>query len=78
MYICGVEVCSIIIVFYLFTVPQPGIAERPSHQWCQRFQTFGAVHGSSMQEKYNLFQVVAAVLHLGNITFEENTLDRKG
>jgi len=34
--------------------------------------------GLSMEEKYNLFQVVAAVLHLGNITFEENTSDRKG
>jgi len=34
--------------------------------------------GLSMEEKYNLFQVVAAVLHLGNITFEENTADRKG
>jgi len=31
--------------------------------------------GLSMEEKYNLFQVVAAVLHLGN---EGNTSDRKG
>ena len=34
--------------------------------------------GLNMEEKYNLFQIVAAVLHLGNITFEENTADRKG
>ena len=32
----------------------------------------------SMEEKYNLFQVTAAVLHLGNITFKENTADRRG
>ena len=34
--------------------------------------------GLNMEEKYNMFQIVAAVLHLGNITFEENTADRKG
>ena len=34
--------------------------------------------GLNMEEKYNLFQIVAAVLHLGNIAFEENTADRKG
>ena len=34
--------------------------------------------GLNMEEKYNLFQIVAAVLHLGNITFEDNTADRKG
>jgi len=34
--------------------------------------------GLKMEEKYNLFQIVAAVLRLGNITFEENTADRKG
>ena len=34
--------------------------------------------GLNMEEKYNLFQIVAVVLHLGNITFEENTADRKG
>jgi len=31
-----------------------------------------------MEEKYNLFQLVAAVLHPGNITFKENASDRKG
>ncbi len=34
--------------------------------------------GLSNAEKANLFQVVAAVLHLGNITFEENLKDKKG
>ena len=33
--------------------------------------------GLSMEEKYNLFQVVAAVFHLGNITFEEIHLSEK-
>ena len=34
--------------------------------------------GLSAAEKADLFRVVAAVLHLGNITFEENTRDKKG
>ncbi len=34
--------------------------------------------GLSPEEKANLFRVVATVLHLGNITFEESTKDRKG
>ena len=34
--------------------------------------------GLSASEKADLFRVVAAVLHLGNITFEENLNDKKG
>ena len=34
--------------------------------------------GLSAAEKADLFRVVAAVLHLGNITFEENLKDKKG
>ena len=34
--------------------------------------------GLSNVEKADLFRVVAAVLHLGNITFEENLKDKKG
>ena len=33
--------------------------------------------GLSLEERADLFRVVAAVLHLGNITFEENTSDKK-
>ena len=33
--------------------------------------------GLNVEEKYSLFQMVAAVLHLGNNTFEENTADHK-
>ena len=33
--------------------------------------------GVNMEEKYNFFQIVAVVLHLGNNTFEENTADCK-
>ena len=34
--------------------------------------------GLSAEEKSDLFRVVAAVLHLGNIMFAENTADKKG
>ena len=34
--------------------------------------------GLTQEEKADLFRVVAAVLHLGNVTFEENTNDKKG
>ena len=34
--------------------------------------------GLSAQEKADLYRVVAAVLHLGNITFEDNAGDKKG
>lgn len=34
--------------------------------------------GLSAAEKADLFRVVAAVLHLGNIAFEENLKDKKG
>ena len=34
--------------------------------------------GLNMEEKYNSLQIVAAVFHLGNITFEVNTADCKG
>lgn len=34
--------------------------------------------GLSAAEKTDLFRVVAAVLHLGNITFQENLKDKKG
>ena len=34
--------------------------------------------GLSPQEKADLFRVVAAVLHLGNVTFEEETSNKKG
>ncbi len=34
--------------------------------------------GLSEGEKSDLFRVVATVLHLGNITFEENVMDKKG
>lgn len=34
--------------------------------------------GLTSEEKLNLFRITAAVLHLGNIQFEEETLGRKG
>ena len=34
--------------------------------------------GLSSAEKADLYRVTAAVLHLGNICFEENTKDKKG
>ena len=34
--------------------------------------------GFSGQEKADIFRVVAAVLHLGNIKFEDESTDRKG
>jgi myosin-6 len=34
--------------------------------------------GLTPSEKADLFRVVAAVLHLGNVSFEENTNDKKG
>ena len=34
--------------------------------------------GFSAQEKDNIFRIVAAVMHLGNITFEEELDDKKG
>ena len=34
--------------------------------------------GLTGKEKANLFRVTAAVLHLGNISFEENHRDKKG
>ena len=34
--------------------------------------------GMTGQEKADLFRVVAAVLHLGNILFEDDTSDKKG
>lgn len=34
--------------------------------------------GFSGQEKADIFKVVAAVLHLGNIKFEDETTNRKG
>ena len=34
--------------------------------------------GLSQAEKADLFRVVAAVLHLSNVQFEENTKDKKG
>ena len=34
--------------------------------------------GLSEEEKCNIYRVVAAVLHLGNIEFEENLSDKKG
>lgn len=34
--------------------------------------------GLTGEEKANLFRVVAVVLHLGNISFEENSRDKKG
>ena len=34
--------------------------------------------GLSSEERADLFRVVAAVLHLGNISFDENTSDKKG
>ena len=34
--------------------------------------------GLSGEEKADIFRVVAAVLHLGNISFEENSRDKKG
>ena len=34
--------------------------------------------GLSGEEKADIFRVVASVLHLGNIAFEENSRDKKG
>ena len=34
--------------------------------------------GFSSQEKDNIFRIVAAVMHLGNVAFEEELDDKKG
>ena len=34
--------------------------------------------GFSSQEKDNIFRIVAAVMHLGNIAFEEELDDKQG
>ena len=34
--------------------------------------------GISIKTKMDIYRVVAAVLHLGNVNFEENTKDKKG
>ena len=34
--------------------------------------------GISNEDKHSIYTLVASVLHLGNITFEENTDDTKG
>ena len=34
--------------------------------------------GISVKTKMDIYRVVAAVLHLGNVNFEENTKDKKG
>ena len=34
--------------------------------------------GLSMADKSNIYRIAAAVLHLGNITFQESTKDKKG
>jgi myosin-6 len=34
--------------------------------------------GFSSQEKDNIFRIIAAVMHLGNIAFEEELDDKKG
>jgi hypothetical protein len=34
--------------------------------------------GMTANEKFAIYMVIAGVLHLGNIAFEENTEDRKG
>ena len=34
--------------------------------------------GLTMTDKSNIYRIAAAVLHLGNITFEESTKDKKG
>lgn len=34
--------------------------------------------GFSSEEKNNIFRIVAAVMHLGNVTFEEELSDKKG
>ena len=34
--------------------------------------------GLSSTDKSNIYRIAAAVLHLGNITFQESTKDKKG
>jgi len=34
--------------------------------------------GLTMADKSNIYRIAAAVLHLGNITFQESTKDKKG
>ena len=34
--------------------------------------------GFSAEEKDNIFRIIAAVMHLGNIVFEEELEDKKG
>ena len=34
--------------------------------------------GISTQTKMDIYRVAAAVLHLGNVEFQENTKDKKG
>ena len=81
LYYSGVKVFSITIAFTYFQYLNLASLKDPAINDVEDFkhleQSMDQV-GLSMEEKYNLFQVVAAVLHLGNITFEENTSDRKG
>ena len=75
MYIC------VLLCFTYLQYLNPALLKDPAINDVEDFkhleQSMDQV-GLTMEEKYNLFQVVAAVLHLGNIAFEENTSDRKG
>ena len=34
--------------------------------------------GMNAEQRMNIYRIIAAVLHLGNITFQESTKDKKG
>ena len=79
---CNVEMCmSLTILFVKWQYLNPASLHDPSlndvegyHILEQSMDKIGLMEA----EKANLFHVVAAVLHLGNITFEENLNDKKG
>ena len=57
------------------SLSEPGINDTKDFK--QLDDAMNAV-GLSMTDKSNIYRIAAAVLHLGNITFQESTKDKKG
>lgn len=72
------------LLFYLFLILQylnQGSYEVPSLNDTQDYKLMTESMekvGFSLQEKDNIFRIVAAVMHLGNIAFEEKLDDKQG
>ena len=75
-----ISTCTVISLFPMQYL-NPASLTDPSLQDAEGYRTLEQSMdriGLSGSEKADLFRVVAAVLHLGNITFEENSKDKKG